>query len=450
MEMSSMVAKRLNLTKIQARDGLPKISLRTTEHEHLCIREPRCNPNTYYRTIDGSCNNLKRPLWGRSRTPLIRLLPTDYADGISRMRMASSGRQLPPARQVSHMSAFDKSLPDRTFNLLVMQWGQFLDHDLTLSLSTTLDTEGAEGILCCPDNPTQDRRTVAPRHPACAPIPLGRDDPFYSRFRTTCMNFVRNANAPRPDCNLGPREQLNQLTHYLDGSMVYGSDNHHARDLRAFRNGLLKFSIVNKLEFLPQDDVGNRTDECAIPEELQRRRDRGRRLCFFGGDVRVNEQTGLTAMHNLFLRWHNFIARRLKRINPRWNDEKLFQETRRIVAAAIQHVTYNEWTVLMVGRQMMRTFGLFPNPSGFSDKYDENLNPNIINAFATAAYRLHTMIQGILNLRNRNNEVFTSLVLRNLFNNALTIYRPGHYDGYLRSLINDPIQTFDQFFTSEV
>lgn len=155
-------------------------------------------------------------------------------------------------------------------------------------------------------------------------------------------------------------------------------------------------------------------------------------------------------MHNLFLRWHNFLARKLKRVNPHWNDEKLYQETRRIVAASIQHITYNEWTVLMVGRTMMKEFGLFPQPSGYCDKYDETLSPNIINGFATAAYRLHTMIQGILNLRNDKDEVFTSLVLRNLFNNAQTMYRPGHYDGYLRSLINDPTQGFDQYFTNEV
>lgn len=155
-------------------------------------------------------------------------------------------------------------------------------------------------------------------------------------------------------------------------------------------------------------------------------------------------------MHNLFLRWHNFLARKLKRVNPHWKDEKLYQETRRIVAASIQHITYNEWTVLMVGRTMMKEFGLFPQLSGYCDKYDENLNPSIINGFATAAYRLHTMIQGILNLRNDRDEVFTSLVLRNLFNNAQTMYRPGHYDGYLRSLINDPTQGFDQYFTNEV
>lgn len=237
LETSSRVAVKLQLDRRQARDGLPKYSLRGTELEDLCIREPRCNPDDFYRTADGSCNNLKYPLWGRSDTPMTRLLPPAYSDGVNEFRKAGSEDDLPAARQVSLLTALDKNLPQRRFNLIVMQWGQFLDHDLTLALSTTLDTEEAEGILCCPDNPTQDQRRTLPLHPACSPIPVGRQDPFYARFGTVCINFIRNAPAPRPDCNLGPREQLNQLTHYLDGSMVYGSTRERAADLRAFRDG---------------------------------------------------------------------------------------------------------------------------------------------------------------------------------------------------------------------
>ena len=45
----------------------------------------------------------------------------------------------------------------------------------------------------------------------------------------------------------------------------------------------------------------------------------------FKGDLRVNEQPTLGAMHLLFVREHNRLARHLKRINPLWDDERLYQ-----------------------------------------------------------------------------------------------------------------------------
>ncbi len=41
----------------------------------------------------------------------------------------------------------------------------------------------------------------------------------------------------------------------------------------------------------------------------------------------------------------------------------------------------------------MNEFNILPKSYGFSDDYDPKINPNIINSFATAAYRFHTLIQ---------------------------------------------------------
>jgi peroxidase len=54
-------------------------------------------------------------------------------------------------------------------------------------------------------------------------------------------------------------------------------------------------------------------------------------------------------IHNLLLREHNRIASILQKLNPKWNDEIVYQESRRIVAAEIQHIAYNEWTPLILG-----------------------------------------------------------------------------------------------------
>lgn len=46
-------------------------------------------------------------------------------------RTASNGQELPSARLVSTTVAQDQDSPSGNYTLMVMQWGQFLDHDLT-------------------------------------------------------------------------------------------------------------------------------------------------------------------------------------------------------------------------------------------------------------------------------------------------------------------------------
>ena len=92
-----------------------------------------------FRRIDGVCNNLANKHWGASGTPFIRLAPVAYADGLFQPR-AGSGF-LPSPREVSealHAAELSGSpspgpLTVKGVTHLVMQWGQFLDHDITIT-----------------------------------------------------------------------------------------------------------------------------------------------------------------------------------------------------------------------------------------------------------------------------------------------------------------------------
>ena len=100
-------------------------------------------------------------------------------------------------------------------------------------------------------------------------------------------------------------------------------------------------------------------------------------------------------MHTIWLREHNRIANQLLLLNPHWNDDKVFQESRRIVVAEMQHITYNEWLPIILGMKYMDSFGMKPSEAGFNQLYDAEVNPSVTNAFATAAFRFgHSLVQG--------------------------------------------------------
>ena len=191
-----------------------------------------------YRSADGSCNNMKQLEWGSAFLPFLRFLPPDYSDGVQAFRVSRSGKPLPNPRSIS--TKVHKETRDETvqFTMMVMQWGQFVDHDLT----STPQTRGFNRSLirCCSEGGKMLDNPDEFLHPDCAPIEIPPTDRFYSQFNATCMEFVRSSPASRSDCSLGPRDQINQITSYLDASNIYGSTKDEQDSLRLGRFGKFK------------------------------------------------------------------------------------------------------------------------------------------------------------------------------------------------------------------
>ena len=67
------------------------------------------------------------------------------------------------------------------------------------------------------------------------------------------------------------------------------------------------------------------------------------------GDTRGDVHPAFTLMVTAFLRNHNRIASSLASFHPDWLDETLFQETRKINIALLQHFTYSQFIDALLG-----------------------------------------------------------------------------------------------------
>ena len=121
-------------------------------------------------------------------------------------------------------------------------------------------------------------------------------------------------------------------------------------------------------------------------------------------------------MHTIWLREHNRIVRELAEINPCWDDERLYQEGRKIVGAIMQVITYKEFLPLLLGESGFDTF------VGPYSGYSSDVNASNQNAFATAAFRFgHSLINPTFaRLDNENKPLSIGpLGLREAFDNPL-------------------------------
>lgn len=353
-----------------------------------------------YRTIDGTNNNLTNPEWGAADIPFLRRAAADYADGAN----DPSGEDRPNARVISNeIAAQEEDIPNRfRASDFIWQWGQFLDHDIT-------------------ETPTAD-----PNEEFDIEVPAG--DPFFDP-RSTGTQVISLDRSYSEDVD-GVREQFNEITAYIDASNVYGSNSERADDLRTFDDtGQLRTSEGNLLPF-------NVNAFPNAPSELAAD-------FFIAGDFRANEQVGLTALHTVFMREHNYWARGIAKSNPDLTGDQIYEAARSIVGAELQAITYREFLPRLLGERAL------PRYKG----YNKGANPGITNAFATASYRFgHTMLSSqLLRFDRRLKEIDEGhLELAAAFFAPTKIIDEGGIDPILRGLALQPAQEIDNLLVDDV
>ncbi|XP_027042014.1 peroxidasin-like [Pocillopora damicornis] len=344
-----------------------------------------CIRGSLFRTFDGTCNNLCNITNGAAGSSFLRLdrldPPNTFQQPGNLPRVKSvTGGFLRNARNISRIvfkntdANVNNTAPN--FTHVTMTWGQFLDHDLTL-------TRLVPGIECGVNNaPCEDQE-------GCTNIDILEGDELLNNKSARCIPLRR-----AKQNNEG--EQMNDITAYIDASQVYGSDKETAESLRDQEDR--RFLDVTPVAKAAVRQCGLLPD--AEKDAFCRSPNPKDKPCYRAGDERVNENQALMAMHTLWVREHNRIAKKLIELNPKWEVEKVFQVTRKIVAAQLQHITYNEWLKVLFSDSVLEREGLLLEPPGkFFMGYNASINAGILNHFGTAVLRVgHTLIRSSFGL----------------------------------------------------
>ncbi|SFI86053.1 peroxidase family protein [Planctomicrobium piriforme] len=353
--------------------------------------------------IDGVGNNVAHPTWGSVGVDQLRKAPAAYGDGIS----TPGGQNRPSPREISNVLA-DQSdediLSQQGLSAMAYAWGQFIDHDIDLT-------------------PTGTSESLS--------IAVPKGDPWFDPLGTgtETIDTTRSIYDPATGTKAGnPRQQINAITAFIDGSMIYGSDATTAASLRTFQGGRLATSDGNMLPYNSTDDLSG--DPVPMGTDGRLPSDQ----YFAAGDVRANENVELTALQTLFVREHNYWADKISKENPKLSDEAIYQRARSIVTGEIQAITYNEWLPTLLGQDAVKPY------SG----YKANVNPGITNEFSTAGFRFgHSMLgDDVEFLDNQGQEVQEGVSLSEAFFNPQLVADTG-IDPILKYLTADPSSEID-------
>lgn len=359
-----------------------------------------------YRTIDGSGNHLQNSQMGAADTRLSRFMYNPVYPGDKLGTTMLTPPDAPNARTIStaltevfvpRTNGTDRIVNSRGLSDYVWQWGQFLTHDLDLTPNAAAN--GVQNIQ----------------------VPQG--DPYFDPLGTgsSVIPFTRSDFIIDPTTKV--REQVNRVTSYVDASNVYGSDATRATALRTFQGGRLVTSDNNLPGFNTQGLPNDNQNPTLAASSL-----------FLAGDVRANEQVGLTALHTVFLREHNRLAGLIETeyadtlpSDPAARDEEIYQRARQLVGAEMQVITYNEFLPAIMGDAA-------PKPQDY--RYNAATDPAVTQSFAHALFRFgHSMNSPQILLVNDDDTLERTLSLKEGFwNPNFLVDDPSNVDRLLKGL----------------
>lgn len=144
------------------------------------------------------------------------------------------------------------------------------------------------------------------------------------------------------------------------------------------------------------------------------------------------------------------MARRLAKLNPHWNDNELFEESRRIVVGQMQHITYNEFLPYVLGEETIDRYGLRLLTEGFYNHYSMNINPAVNNAAANAVFEfLFTTIPSTMERYSKDLNMIGYIKMTDSYFNPSEMYS-NKFDQYLMGMISQNGKGADSFVTSEM
>lgn len=252
---------------------------------------------THFRTADGSWNNLADPKEGAACTRFLSNVKLSAIRPETNPKLLTPNPREVSRRLLTRPDGADGRPEMKTvpfLNLLAASWIQFMVHDWV------------------------SHGEVARKDFITVPLPPG--DPVIKRYQqndleisTTQVDPARGANEPAVSSS------INEVTHWWDGSQIYGSDQDTQDRLRSGRFGKMKLSIRGRLPI----DWSTRVEDAGF---------------------RRNWWVGLTMLHTLFVREHNAICDMLYEAYPAWDDNRLFNVARLINAAVMAKIHSVEWT----------------------------------------------------------------------------------------------------------